>query len=635
MPTTRGNKQKKKSGTSVAVSIAGDGVSASSMSASALPIGNDCNGLKDAGNAAFTAGEYRRALELYTRAIDLCSDDASLLTHLYSNRSATFASLNEFEKAIADAEATIALSPQWPKGHLRKGFAEEQMLKFGAAHATYTAAMSVASDVSSLDKALADLNRTLSLLKLTPSQLTSTLNPDTDRFDRLIQWLMKGGARFPKLYLQWYSDDYRGVHCLTRIPADEQILFVPHNMIMTSAVAMDSHIGRAIQASNIELRSKHSYLAAFLLVEKAKGAESYWHPYIDSLPQHYANMPLFFKEPLISHLTGSFTLAKIKDRIDSLKTEYDNLCAAVEEFRQFTHEQFVWARLVVITRIFGLFIRGHKTDGLVAYADMLNHKKATADQTDTDTKWTFDDNLNGFIITTLKPIQRGDQVFDSYGRKCNSRFFVNYGFTIDDNAEDNEVCMRFTLSASDPLYAVKARMLGSTSRGGIVREFQVPATYRETSDREKKTRDMFTFLRIAAANNEEIVALQSVKASADGRIDETEALSPRNEHVVLTLIRHSAVDVLSGFTHTLEEDDALLKTEQALADSNYRNCIVMRRGEKVVLHWYINCTEVGCSLLETPWRDARRVIAKKFTGTAPVDFYVQTVIAPLMKRFAA
>jgi hypothetical protein len=39
----------------------------------------------------------------------------------------------------------------------------------------------------------------------------------------------------------------------------------------------------------------------------------------------------------------------------------------------------------VITRIFGLVIRGQKTDGLVAYADMLNHKKPR-DAADTDTR---------------------------------------------------------------------------------------------------------------------------------------------------------------------------------------------------------------------------------------------------------
>lgn len=102
------------------------------------------------------------------------------------------------------------------------------------------------------------------------------------------------------------------------------------------------------------------------------------------------------------------------------------LQAHVPEFGRFTHAEFVWARLVVITRIFGLIIRGIKTDGLVPYADMLNHKKGGRGEggaSDTDTKWTFDDSLNGFTILSLRAIQRGEQVFDSYGRKCNSRFF--------------------------------------------------------------------------------------------------------------------------------------------------------------------------------------------------------------------
>ena len=53
---------------------------------------------------------------------------------------------------------------------------------------------------------------------------------------------------------------------------------------------------------------------------------------------------------------------------------------------------------VVITRIFGLVIKGNKTDGLAPYADMLNHKVPK------ETSWTFDDNRYGLIITSLKVI---------------------------------------------------------------------------------------------------------------------------------------------------------------------------------------------------------------------------------------
>ena len=122
------------------------------------------------------------------------------------------------------------------------------------------------------------------------------------------------------------------------------------------------------------------------------------------LPEKYANMPLFFDENLLSWLKGSMCMEKIADRIDSLRKEFDTIRRKVPEFNNWLQEDFVWARLVVITRIFGLIIDGNKTDGLVPYADMLNHKRPR------ETKWTFDDADYGFIITSLHAIPRGAQV---------------------------------------------------------------------------------------------------------------------------------------------------------------------------------------------------------------------------------
>jgi len=95
---------------------------------------------------------------------------------------------------------------------------------------------------------------------------------------------------------------------------------------------------------------------------------------MDILPVSYRNMPIFFDEEEKSYLKGSFSLRKMADRVDSLTREYNNLCEAVPEFKKFTYDEFVWARMVVITRIFGFYINGRKTDGLVPMADMLNHK---------------------------------------------------------------------------------------------------------------------------------------------------------------------------------------------------------------------------------------------------------------------
>jgi len=78
--------------------------------------------------------------------------------------------------------------------------------------------------------------------------------------------------------------------------------------------------------------------------------------------------------------------------------------------------------MITCSRIFGITVNGVKTDGFVPFADMLNHRRPR------QTTWFYSDDLEGFVIEACDDIPRGSQVYDSYGRKCNSRFFLNYGF---------------------------------------------------------------------------------------------------------------------------------------------------------------------------------------------------------------
>jgi histone-lysine N-methyltransferase SETD3 len=363
----------------------------------------------------------------------------------------------------------------------------------------------------------------------------------------------------------------------------------------------------------VELRSKHSFLASYLLQER-RTKNSFWQPYIRILPERYANMPLFFDEEKLSWLAGSFSLGKISERIDSLKREYDAIRQMVPEFQVYAFDEFVWARLVVITRIFGLVIEGNKTDGLVPYADMLNHKRPR------ETKWNFDDSRYGFIITSLRTIQRGEEVYDSYGRKCNSRFFVNYGFALDEN-EDNEAILRVQLPRNDPHFAMKLRFLGGREIAAK-REFQIPADYKE-----KKCKELFSFLRFVHAKDSELLLL----SSADGfKLDDIEPISVRNEIKTLEDIRAAAELTLRGFPDSLENDDKLL--EGKVGDPNLRNCAVQRRGEKQVLKWFIDVATQAVPFLNLPWKDLKRVAAKCYQGTSRLDFYVTSVVVPLVKK---
>lgn len=58
-------------------------------------------------------------MSYFTQAIDI-----DPMNHVYySNRSASYASLKQYEKALEDADLCIALAPEWPKAFSRKGAA--------------------------------------------------------------------------------------------------------------------------------------------------------------------------------------------------------------------------------------------------------------------------------------------------------------------------------------------------------------------------------------------------------------------------------------------------------------------------------------------------------------------------------
>ncbi|KAK9725503.1 hypothetical protein RND81_05G148700 [Saponaria officinalis] len=85
--------------------------------------------LKDQGNQFFKAGNYLKAAALYTQAIKLDPNNPTL----YSNRAAAFLNLVKLTKALADAEMTIRLSPDWEKGYFRKGCILEAMERYDEA----------------------------------------------------------------------------------------------------------------------------------------------------------------------------------------------------------------------------------------------------------------------------------------------------------------------------------------------------------------------------------------------------------------------------------------------------------------------------------------------------------------------
>ena len=72
------------------------------------------------GNALYAAHDYAGAVRLYKRALAAGSEQPHLL---HSNMSACYAAVGLMAASLDEADAAIATSPAWPKGHYRRGVA--------------------------------------------------------------------------------------------------------------------------------------------------------------------------------------------------------------------------------------------------------------------------------------------------------------------------------------------------------------------------------------------------------------------------------------------------------------------------------------------------------------------------------
>jgi len=123
--------------------------------------------------------------------------------------------------------------------------------------------------------------------------------------------------------------------------------------------------------------------------------------------------------------------------------------------------------------------------------DMLNHRLPK------QTQWSYSNEREGFLIEALENINRGEQVFDSYGRKCNSRFLLNYGFIVENN-DANEVQITVAFDADDPCLKLKQGMISDNSLEHC--KFRLLQNYEENN-----VHDAFGFIRFAVIREESLL----------------------------------------------------------------------------------------------------------------------------------
>jgi len=80
-------------------------------------------------------------VEFFSQAIEEVKSDDEELHIIYSNRSFAYSKLENFDKALEDADKCISLKEDWAKGHARKGFALLELKDYSNAYNAYQRAI--------------------------------------------------------------------------------------------------------------------------------------------------------------------------------------------------------------------------------------------------------------------------------------------------------------------------------------------------------------------------------------------------------------------------------------------------------------------------------------------------------------
>lgn len=97
-------------------------------------VAKDESVLKEQGNAAFKAGDWLKALQCYTSALNSLKENNRDKSVLYKNRAAVYIKLGEYENAVRDCSASLDIVSDDPKTLYRRCLAYEQLGKHEEAY---------------------------------------------------------------------------------------------------------------------------------------------------------------------------------------------------------------------------------------------------------------------------------------------------------------------------------------------------------------------------------------------------------------------------------------------------------------------------------------------------------------------
>lgn len=152
--------------------------------------------------AAFELGMYSAAIQWYSDAIARTILPASptetermQLAALYIGRGLSRLENQQYSLALEDANSAIQLDREAARAYYLKGKSLERLLDINQASESYRMGLRMERTNQKLIEASQEVERVLAAVEVTNKRIADLVNPDYDRFAKLLKWVAENGGK--------------------------------------------------------------------------------------------------------------------------------------------------------------------------------------------------------------------------------------------------------------------------------------------------------------------------------------------------------------------------------------------------------------------------------------------------------
>ena len=427
-------------------------------------------------------------------------------------------------------------------------------------------------------------------------------NIDVNNITPFLKKIITDGAQINKNQIDYNSNNIRGIIATDDINDNEILIKIPRKLLITGEDASNFLSQKYAKNDNVKPEdikniinkcySPNNFSIALFLLENMNNEQ--YKDYIDIIKSNnYDSFPLKYSEEELKKYENTdiiymVGIEKIKDYAD-----IKNL-RQIKSLSKYTDEQLLDMFLGVSSRTFYHNIHGKRNLFLCPYIDMGNHGNSC------NTKWYYDDNTDCFYLESTTKIEKGNEIFDTYGVTLyNKNLLINYGFTDIDNKNQS-----ILLNFDNYMYNCK---------------------YLDNNDKNETTallKDIEEYIKKGGGNN------NSKNGKNNKKNKKINISNDKLELMKLETFNKLCLDRLKKYKTTLEQD--LKKLEDKNITFNEYNLTNINKDEKLILNYFIDFSNNCIKFLK---KNSIRNIKKKIDKEKNISVVSKNYLIELYNKY--